>query len=243
MPKTPPGVAAVTSQHCQDWYDSLKCKEDTRQTYMRWLKAFFKWLVVEEKKLRANPCSEVKLKPNRPKARKNTIDAAQVAMLIKEAADDEMRFVLYCGFHAGMRKGEIIASRPGWFDLKTRVLTIQEDEGWRSKDRENRTVPITREFCEFLAGYGLPAPFMLAPEVKPGRARYRYDFRRPWTELMKRCGVVCSVHDARRTFTSLRVSAGVSIYKVAKWLGDGVAVVEKHYGWLQPDGNDIERGL
>ena len=50
-------------------------------------------------------------------------------------------------------------------------------------------------------------------------------------------------HDARRTFASLLVSSGVSLYKVARWLGDGVRVVEKHYGHLQPDNGDIERGL
>lgn len=48
-------------------------------------------------------------------------------------------------------------------------------------------------------------------------------------------------HDLRRTFASLLVSKGVSIYKVAKWLGDGVTVVESTYGHLLPADDDIDR--
>jgi integrase len=42
-------------------------------------------------------------------------------------------------------------------------------------------------------------------------------------------------HDMRRSFASNLVSAGVSIYTVAKWLGDRVDVVEKSYGYLAPN--------
>jgi site-specific recombinase XerD len=45
----------------------------------------------------------------------------------------------------------------------------------------------------------------------------------------------------RHTFASLLVQAGVSVYKVARWLGDGVEVVEEHYGHLAPKDSDIEK--
>jgi len=45
----------------------------------------------------------------------------------------------------------------------------------------------------------------------------------------------------RRTFASLRVSAGVSIYKVAAWLGDRLATTEKHYAYLVPADEEIEK--
>lgn len=46
-------------------------------------------------------------------------------------------------------------------------------------------------------------------------------------------------HDLRRTFASLLVSQGVSIYKVAKWLGDTVDVAEDTYGHLIPQDDEI----
>jgi integrase len=50
-------------------------------------------------------------------------------------------------------------------------------------------------------------------------------------------------HTMRHTFASLLVSAGESIYKVAVWLGDEVATVQKHYGHLTPDNHGIEKAF
>jgi site-specific recombinase XerD len=72
------------------------------------------------------------------------------------------------------------------------------------------------------------APFMLKPFVKKGAALYRYDFRRPFREYVKRQGCAwVTPHVMRHTFASLLVSKGVSIYKVAVWMGDDVRVVQK----------------
>ena len=44
----------------------------------------------------------------------------------------------------------------------------------------------------------------------------------------------------RMLFASLVASKGVSIYKIALWLGDDVRVVQKHYAKLLPKDADIE---
>lgn len=69
---------------------------------------------------------------------------------------------------------------------------------------------------------------MLRPDVPHGNARYRYDFRRPWKRFMEDqdCEWV-TPHAMRHTFASLLASKGVSIYKIALWLGDDVRVVQK----------------
>ena len=43
--------------------------------------------------------------------------AAQRDKLIKDAPSDDLRFILFAGFHCGMRKNEIIEARVDWFDL------------------------------------------------------------------------------------------------------------------------------
>jgi integrase len=78
---------------------------------------------------------------------------------------------------------------------------------------------------------------------KGGKGDYRYDFKGVWKRHMKRCGVTCSIHDSRRSFASNLVSRGMSIYKVAKYLGDGVAVVERSYGHLAPADKEISKLL
>jgi len=57
---------------------------------------------------------------------------------------------------------------------------------------------------------------------------------------VKRCGLAITFHDLRRTFASLHVSRGTSIYKVAKWLRDTVEVVEDTYGHLIPQDAQID---
>jgi len=175
-----------------------------------------------------------------PTFRRRFLSRDETAALFAAARDEEMRFVLYCALHAGLRKGEIIASRPAWFDLAAGLLHVQNEADWLVKDRTDRTIPLTAEFRRFLDGYGLRSPFMLAPESAKGKHRYRYDFNRKFQAMKADTGIDCTFHDLRRTFASLLVSKGISVYKVAKWLGDGVAVVEKHYGHLSAQDTDID---
>ncbi len=237
-------VAAVTPGDAQAWHDALDVTAESRQTYVRWLRTFFKWLI-ERRKLRDNPFAKVKMSRARPVGRKGTVTKADAARLIAASTDPELTFALYCGFHAGMRKEEVIESRPEWFDLDSKQIYIGPTATWVPKDREARAVPISNAFAAFLAGYGRPMPYMIAPTKtrKTPETRYRHDFKKAYSAHVEACGLKCSFHDARRSFASHLVSAGVSIYKVAKWLGDGVAVVERHYGHMQPDNGDLERGI
>lgn len=235
-------VDTITQADAQTYYDGLRIAEETKHTYVRHLRTFYKWLIAAHR-VRENPFANVKMARLRPVARKSTLNRGQVEKLFSECSDDSLKFVLFCGFHAGMRKDEVIEARPQWFDLESGHIHIGPTETWIPKDRDRRSVPISKAFAAFLKTYGKPSPYMLAPTVKRGKARYRYDFRRPFSLHLKACKIECTFHDARRTFASLMVSGGVSVYKVARWLGDGVGVVEKHYGHLQPDNGDLERVL
>jgi integrase len=113
------------------------------------------------------------------------------------------------------------------------------------KDRDNRTVPLTEEFSSFLRVFlkgRSPREYAIRPSKKEaGVWKYRYDFQKRVLSHFAKCGVECSIHDMRRSFASNLVSAGESVYIVAKWLGDGVQVVERSYGHLAPSPDDINR--
>src|SRR5262249_47986459 len=161
-----------------------------------------------------------------------------------ETTDPELKFILYAGFHAGLRKSEILGARVFWFDLKAGLLHVQNEPetGFILKDRENRAIPLTDDFKNFLATYLAGRElnsYALRQEESGGKGDYRYEFKRVVHSHFKRCGVTSTIHDMRRSFASNLVSRGVSIYKVARWLGDGVAVVEKSYGHLAPADRDI----
>lgn len=245
--------SSVTPKLVERWNAHLSgtIANVTRATYLRWLKTFFDWMV-ERRRVALNPVQvEIDERPYSP--RKPFCSKEQVRAIIQAAPDPQLRFILYCGFHAGLRREEIAQARPHWFDLDNGLLHVQRSDTWHPKDKTDRTIPLTEEFADFLRlCYGLPEPFMIEPNKKEGgRWRYRYDFRRPFDTLIARLKVVpmvrhgkkdasMTIHTMRHTFASLRVSAGRSIYKVAMWLGDGVAVAERHYAYLTPKDSDVE---
>jgi site-specific recombinase XerD len=47
----------------------------------------------------------------------------------------------------------------------------------------------------------------------------------------------------RHTFASLLAQKGISIYKVAGWLGDGLEVTVDHYAHLAPQDRDLQRSM
>jgi integrase len=154
--------------------------------------------------------------------------------------------VLFCGYHCGLRRNEISNAKVGWFDLEAGLVHVQNDpgSGFVLKDRENRTIPLTEQFKDLLCGFLAdrdPQSYAIRPEKQKGISKYRYDFNKTFQTHMRRCGLRCTIHDTRRSFASNLVSAGESIYIVAKWLGDGVEVVERSYGHLAPSAGNINR--
>jgi integrase len=247
-------VRTITTGDLQDWYQWLKSRqaspltESTAHSYLLMVCGFFNHLV-KMNKVRENPAIDVETAKLERSVRREFCDAALTQKLLNECKDQELRFVLFCGFQAGLRKEEIIQARPSWFDLDQGLLHVVHSADWTTKDKDERTIPLTKAFHDFLRNEmcgpsGLPAPFIIAPNKTQGRARYRYDFRKPFEMYMaaQKCAWV-TPHVMRHTFASLLASHSVSIYKIAKWLGDGVEVTQKHYAHLLPKDADIEKGF
>jgi integrase len=176
----------ISPEDVERFYQSLqqRVSESAAQGCVTTVRSFFNRLV-EQKKVRLNPVARLKLARLHQKGRLLFCQPELRDKLIAAAPNDEMKFILYCGFHAGLRKNEIVEARPDWFDLDRGALHIGPSETFQLKDREARFVPLTKEFRSFLQRFGSPSPFMLRPDVAHGKARYRYDFRRPWAEFMK----------------------------------------------------------
>jgi integrase len=188
-----------------------------------------------------NPCNGLDLAEEIGTKMRDFCTEEQRDLLIQRCNREDLLFVLYCGFHAGLRKNEIIEARPFWFDLGAGLLHLRKTATINFKDREERTVPLTTGFKVFLNTYGLREPFMLRPDIRHGRNRYRYDFTRPFNEHVERqeLGWV-TPHIMRHTFASLLASAGRSLFKISVWLGDDPRVVERRYARLKPNDPEID---
>jgi integrase len=225
---------------CLRWFEArLQRHEHTAVSYLNQVRWWFGWLI-ERGIVARDPTSGITIPKLRMRQRKVFLMPTDARRLIDECDEPGLKFAIYCGLHAGMRKLEIIEARPEWFDLDQGLIHVQTTKTFQPKSRDNRTVPLTDEFRTWLREeYGLQKPFMLAPEVAHGKYRYRFDFRKAFDSLVRRCELDVTFHDLRRTFASLLVSKGVSLYKVAKWLGDTVEVVEDTYGHLIPQDDEI----
>lgn len=223
----------ITPETLNGWFNQQlqRVTPASAKSYLSWISVFLDWCV-KEQLLGANPARWVDLPPVRKPFRKNFVPAKTVNKLIINCDDRELKYCLFCGFHAGMRFGEVVMSKPGWFDLPAKVVHVMRDAHFDTKDHEDRSIPLTDAFAEFLWDYGLPSPYMIAPSAWSDKAPYRFTFKRRFTHYVQSQGVEMTFHDCRRAFCSLHVSSGTSLYKVAKWIGDGIQVVEKHYGHL-----------
>ena len=214
---------------------------ETIRSYTRDFKTLRKYLL--EKKL-VRQLDPLDMPDAAPKGRTNWIEQAKIDEVIAAAFDDsDLKFTLHAGFDAGMRRAEIAEARCEWFDLKAGLLHVYSSDSFKTKDRDRRAIPLKNAFRDFLKTYlaNRTEGYVLAPEVTKGKAKYRYDMNRRLMTHFRNCKIKSGWHDMRRSFASNLVSKGESIYIVAGWLGDGVAVVERSYGHLAPASGNINR--
>jgi integrase len=246
-------VREINGDEIKIWMASLRrgkdrLKESSIESYGMIIRGFCAWLVSEHK-LRENPADFIKAKTYTSAKRRRFCRREEVDGLIADCPNLELKFIQYAGFHAGLRKDEIIQARPEWFDLRLNIIHIVESETWKPKDKDKRTIPLTKAFRDFLLNEmmidgELPGPFLIQPNKEQGKSRYHYDFRKPFEDYMTKKGFTwITPHVMRHTFASLLAIKGVSIFKIAKWLGDDVKVVERHYAHLLPQDADIERAF
>jgi integrase len=234
-------VQEITTLKLQTWFNRKKqtIKTATVAAYLTHVRTFLEWAREERHLLLYNPADKVRVPKFSKAVRRNFLPLPAAQKLIDNCMDEQLRFVLYCGIHAGFRFSEAMMARPEWFDLESKLIHIQVSEEWAPKNGKGRTIPMSDEFHAFLEIYGLRSPYMIAPDKElVGSPRHRYDISRRFDRLTMQCQINCTFHDLRRTFCSLKVSAGVSLYKVAKWAGHGMQVCEAHYAHLVPSDDD-----
>lgn len=229
---------------------------NSQHTLKQHLSPFFKWCI-ESRLMAKNPVHTIKLAKAGAKSRRAepfcSID--QLSSLIKNAPDDDMRFILYMGFHAGCRKMEITQARRHWFQIDgdNHYLEVKRAEGkllragerpFKIKSSDERSIPISKSFKAFLQTYLSsdlnPLDFILRPSIHCGKGLYRTSFARdlkafvysqklPWV----------TPHTMRRTFASILAQEGKSIFKIAEWLGDDVKITRDKYAFLMKNDDAI----
>jgi integrase len=231
----------VTAERMQKWIDEKlekdQVKPSTIDHYLEYVRALFAYIDPRGR----NPADRqgLVLPKFKANARDAWIDEEGMDQLIGVCVDKELKYILYCGFHAGLRYDEVGMSRPEWFDLERGLLTVRCEKtlnGWKPKNGKERTLRLTSEFLTFLkTEYPLRSPYMIAPTVTKGDYMYRFSFRKRFDHYLHKHGFTgYTFHDLRRSFATQRAVAGFPISHIANWLGDGLQVTLQHYAKFSP---------
>lgn len=224
----------ATVKHLQKYYDTRsKNSEAGARSTIATVQAFLDHMGCLRERVKFDA-------GNKPEARMATISVEVANRWIDECHRDDLRFVLFCGLHCGMRKGEIRHSRPAWFDLQASpaVITIPGKEvqyiktgrfDWKTKDGETRQIPLSKKFVEFLKVY-LPTctRFCLASKFsKDGLL----DFRVPYEKFVAiRQRPDLTIHGMRHSWISSLCNSGhASITQIAAWSGDSIQTIQANY--------------
>jgi integrase len=224
----------------------------TLKSYTITLRAFLNW-AREQGILRVDPLAKMKRQMRVTTTRvQGFLTEEDREKLLAADAPDYVRLILMLGFFAGLRDGEMLALNPKWLwiskDRSHGTLTVQNTPikftngktgEWQPKGRKNRKIPLHPRVIEFLKGYGMKEPWLLAPEKVewPGEEMNakRFDAKKALQGVAKRAGVKkLTFHMMRHSFATHLVMKGVTLADVAGLLGDSLRVTEVHYAGFCP---------
>jgi integrase len=181
-------------------------------------------------------------------------DESTATLAASERAGRDIHLVFALGLLAGLRKSEMLNLR--WRDVHwDRVdqsgdtlgcLYIWSDEGFQAKtDESQRVIPLHPTLSAILGKYRpmveRPDEYVIKPGMLQGGKRYRWEFKRPFLDVVKPLGRSVSVHMLRHTFASQLAMSGVSVYKISRWMGHSSVTTTEIYAHLCPVDNDIAR--
>ncbi len=149
-------LSEITTSILQAWFNAKlrTLKVQTAAAYLYQIQTFLNWCMEETGLVTSNAALKVRVPKHTKNVRRRFLSLADAQRSIDSCQDQESKFALYCSIHAGFRYIEcVMAQMSQWFNVKNRLIHIMASDDWMPKNGKNRTVPMTREFAEFLEQY------------------------------------------------------------------------------------------
>jgi integrase len=264
-------VADLRRPDVQRWVDELVAEGLAAQTVrnqVNALRVLMKWCVREERR-NDNPCDGVEL-PAGGTARDRIAPPVEAIELLRclDRADD--RAIMATAFFAGLRRGELMALRGCCVDLAARTITVDAERG--SYDPRTKTFgpPKSKKGARTLGIPELLVPYLAQLDATGEELMFRRHDGRPFNETSLRDRALpawgweeqevggkttwvpshdaalepIGLHEARHTYASLMIAAGVNIKTISEWMGhSSVNITLDRYGHLLPGSAKVALGL
>jgi integrase len=182
--------------------------------------SFLKWC---EGEYGVRRCVTLKDGPVKPRhsngddaGRKDPYTDAELAALNKVSTTEERLYWLFL-LQTGCREGEMIHATWSDLNLEHRLFYIRSKDGFRPKDKTDRTVPFGQELADALKQVRKSAGLIFPKNGKVQRHIIRI--------LKKRAAEAglnpddCNLHKFRHTFACKHAKGGVDPRKVQQWMG------------------------
>jgi integrase/recombinase XerD len=183
----------ATSVELRDWLDGHTLVAKTRYAYISHLASFWRWAIIDERAER-DPTRKL----TRPRLRQDLprpLSRADLATIIDQAPNAEIRAMLTIGAYAGLRCMEIagLEVRDVLEHATPPVLVVANGKGGKS-----RVVPMAEAVVDALRDHGIPRSGPIFTNAA-GRALKPSRVSRRLRDHMHACGVDASAHQLRHT--------------------------------------------
>lgn len=241
-------VNDLTPRDVQEWIDRLVAQglaPATVDSALTPLRAMYRRAVARGE-ARSNPTLRIEKPAVRP-ARRQAVTPAQAAAML-DALDAADRPLWAVAFYAGLRRGELIGLR--WADVDLAAGVLRVERGWDMEEGEvapksrqgRRKVPVAAILRDHLDEHRLTTggegPLFRSPRwVQGTNDRARTCWRDAGLPEL-------TLHEARHTYASLMIAAGVNAKALSTFMGHAnIGVTLNLYGHLLPGSEDEAASL
>lgn len=243
-------LSEIRRADLQDFVDVLIGEghaASTIQMTLMPLRAIFR-REVSRGRIMVNPTTGLELPAVRG-GRDRIADPTEAAKLL-EALPVDNRALWAAALYAGLRRGELRALR--WEDVDLASGVIRVEHGWDDKEGEIETKGRNRRNVPIAAGL---RGYLLEHRMRSDRQDgFVFGNGRPFspagvTDRADRCWNAAqltriTLHEARHTFASLMIGAGVNAKALSTYMGhSSIQVTYDKYGHLMPGNEDEAAGL
>ncbi len=204
--------------------------------YFRTLKAAFSKAVLWDY-IDNNPFKGVK-SPKQVTSFPIFITIEELNLILHYTKHQLLKDLFITAFYSGMRLGELVNMNWAWIDLNEKLITIKNLNGFMSKSKRERVIPVHPKIQELLTHRFSNFNQTEFVFFRNERIKLNEDFvSKQFKKSVRLAGLSDDIHfhTLRHSFASNLVQKGVSLYIVKELLGHSSIITTQIYSHLNND--------